>query len=1610
MRFGSWLGLSLATLFSWLDARPLPVTFRSHYQVEITGPDEGFPENSCSGIVPAPDGSLWMSTFRGLVRYNGRTYRHWAPPELPQLDRTGIINLHRDQQGRTWFSTMAGLVSHEGTTWRTWADEPLWRDTFDYVRSYADHPQAGVVFGRFGGTAVRFDGRAFQEIPAIPGTGGAFCAYDGDGTLYALRQGFVGVFSDGAWQTLATGLSRSKPALGLGQDRDGHAVLIATNEVLRLRGGRVISRLPLSQEVRAFWQLAVDDAGALWLPALDSGVYRIAPDGNVLNLRAADGLPRSGGTRVVYPAPHGVVWVGSGVGGFSRLRPVRFRYLAEPEIIGEREILSIAPLPDGTVLFAPNGVELQRFDGIASTQSATPRIGQPGSAHVRTILRARDGTVWCGSAASGLLRWEAGKLIPVPTPPIGARDAVHTLFEDSRQQLWIGGDRLVARRAGERVEEIPLPVGRGPTIFAERGDGTVFIARNHEVFACAPDRAPELLVRLASGARIGTMLVDAEDRLWIGTFAHGLAVFHRGDLHTAPLTGTIPGGAVHAMVQDAHGFIWFGGERRIVRARPADLWSFIQNPSGATRLQIFDTEDGLRNLEFTFGTQPAAIRDAAGRLWFALIRGATMIDPAQLVLNEQPPPVVIESFSYIPPGSLAPTEIVLPTTPRAIRLPAGSRAIRIEFSGLDFSAPAKQRFRALLNGVPQSRDPQTESNVTFFELPPGEHTLRVLAVGGDGAWNRTGATLAFSVAPFYWQTLWFRFASAAAVMGLIGGGAWLVGQRRIQQVRLQLAREQRLAAAQARLALVLENTTDFVLFSEAEGRLLFLNRAGRTLVGLPHDADLSGTRADTLLATTSREQLVRDALPTAERHGTWNGELALRHADGREIPVSAVLVGHPARDGRLEFAAIIARDISAARRHAAAQEALRGLATALTASLEPEPLGRAIATACRELFHHDSFFLVHIERTDGLARAAYMEDTAPDGTAPVPFPPVTWSLKADMQPVLDGTPLLAQRDSPTGDGVQAFGPWGFSERRSRSMMFVPIVRDGRTIGIISVQSYTPHRFDDEDLQQLRAVAHQCAAAVARMHVEQQLRENEERLRLAMQAARMGSWEIDLASRTLLGSPEADTLYGRPLAPDPATLAEGLADAHAGELRKLLSDLLESRIPILSHTHLLTLPGGEQRWLEIKAHRQQHGESDARARIIGITADITPRKHAELERARLEEQLRQSQKLESVGTLAGGIAHDFNNILTAILGNVELARLDLGSDPSLRTYLDQIHNSSLRARDLVRRILAFSRPHNAHRGVTALQPIVEEVIKLLRATIPATAELRVAFAADTPAVDADPTEIHQVFLNLGTNAWHALGHQPGWISFSLESCTFIETDRLPHADLRPGRYARVRVQDNGVGIPADLLPRIFDPFFTTKSQGQGTGLGLSVVHGIMRASGGAIAVESTVGVGTTFDLYFPAAAGAPHPLPEPPRPPAPVPTRRIGRILFVDDEEAILLVARMTLARAGFEVTTCNHPADALTQFRATPDAFDLVLTDLAMPGMSGINFAEHLLALRPDIPVLIASGYITPDISAEARRIGVRAVIDKIEAFAVLPSIVTVHLASAANPPDDFTT
>ncbi len=400
---------------------------------------------------------------------------------------------------------------------------------------------------------------------------------------------------------------------------------------------------------------------------------------------------------------------------------------------------------------------------------------------------------------------------------------------------------------------------------------------------------------------------------------------------------------------------------------------------------------------------------------------------------------------------------------------------------------------------------------------------------------------------------------------------------------------------------------------------------------------------------------------------------------------------------------------------------------------------------------------------------------------------------------------------------------------------------------------------------------------------------------------------------------------------------------------------------------------------VEVHSRQIMHKNKRL-VCGFVLDISKRKAAEERFEKIQAAFHQSQKMEAIGTLAGGIAHDFNNILGAIIGYAELVRMRDAANVSTVQAMDQILLAGKRAKELVMQILLFSRKSQKENIPLKIESLVKEVIKLLRATLPANIEIQTSFSAPSGVVMADPAQIHQILMNLCTNAFHAMQEDSGLLCIGLEEVC-LDDGAIPLLpDLEPGPYICLKVSDTGSGIPADIMDQIFDPFFTTKTESKGTGLGLAVVHGIVKSHNGAVKVYSEPGKGTTFNVFLPSVNRDDDTIPE-----VPEHDLLLGRetILFVDDETALVDIGQDMLGHLGYKVVGFSESLEAWRAFEENPGRFDIVITDKNMPHLTGLELAEKIRHIRPAIPIIMCTGFQDPSSMDRAGACGINSIISK---------------------------
>ena len=780
------------------------------------------------------------------------------------------------------------------------------------------------------------------------------------------------------------------------------------------------------------------------------------------------------------------------------------------------------------------------------------------------------------------------------------------------------------------------------------------------------------------------------------------------------------------------------------------------------------------------------------------------------------------------------------------------------------------------------------------------------------------------------------------------------------------AAEQEAHEAEFRSRRILDSLFAFVGLFSLDGVLLEANRAPLEAAGLSRDEVIGRPFADTYWWNHSPEAQaqVRSALSRAAAGNTVREDFQVRVADGRIAAMDATF--SPLYDDQGRVTQVVGSGVDVTDR-VQAEVALIESEERFRSMIDSSPVPCALNHEQQNILYLNPAFI----RTFG------------------------WDL-TDIPTLSDWWPR-AYPDPSYRQFVAQDWRVRLAEAESSGRPFSPLevnvrAKDGTERTAITSATRLADSFTGVHLVTLIDISD-------RRRTERVLEETQARLSEALDQARLAYWEMDDAGGAFIFNDRFYALYGTTAESEGGYVMPAevyfreftLPEEQRGILAK--RDAFEAGdADATQMEHRVRRRDGVVRHMVVRISKIR----DAAGVVVGtrgVNQDITERKKAAAEVAELEAQLHQSQKMEAVGTLAGGVAHDFNNILGSIIGSVTLAEEDLDPAHPVRQSLEQIAKSSRRAADLVKQLLAISRPAKLDRHRVHLPTLVRDDAPLLRALLPARVALTMAVDADVPDVVAHPTEVHQVLLNLCTNAAHAMDGS-GTLTVSLAAVSVDGGAEASPVGLMPGRYARLTVEDNGSGMDEATIGRIFDPFFTTKEVGHGTGLGMTVVHRIMTSLRGVITVSSVPGQGTAVALYFPEApANATGPVTGAPKVDADGAGRRV---LFVDDEEMLVHLGIRILERRGYRVTGFSHADAAVVAFHADPQAVDALVVDFNMPGATGLDVAKKIRAVRPDLPVVLASGRVTDAMEVEALAVGVTVILPKPYTAAELSEAVAV--------------
>ena len=771
--------------------------------------------------------------------------------------------------------------------------------------------------------------------------------------------------------------------------------------------------------------------------------------------------------------------------------------------------------------------------------------------------------------------------------------------------------------------------------------------------------------------------------------------------------------------------------------------------------------------------------------------------------------------------------------------------------------------------------------------------------------------------------------------------------------------EQEVRESQARFRDIALSTSDWLWEVNAEGVYTFCSEKVEKVLGYTSQEIIGKTPFD-LMSPDEAERIGRRFREIVARKApivdmeNWN-----LHRDGHKVCL--LTSGIPILDAHGNLVGYRGADKDITERKYAEQNqlVLHNIATAVNTTEDLDELFKSIHKELGTVLDTTNFYIALYDRENDAISLPYVVDKR-DEIKSFPAGKTLTSYVIKKGESLFATEEVIERLAQAGELKRIGVP-------TKVWLGVPLKIGKEAIGAVAVQSYTDaSAYSERDLEVLKFASDQIAIAIQHKRADEALRESEAQYRSLIENSNDaiyllagGKFEIinHRFSEIFDVTPEEvrapDFNFIQMVAPRSRALIEE---------RSRRADRGET-LPSRYEFTVLRKDGSE---IEVEASVSRIRYKGGRA-TQGILRDITERK-------KLETQLRQSQKMEAIGTLAGGIAHDFNNILMAMLGYADMAKYDVPDDSTAGVSLKEVFKAGARAKDLVKQILAFSRQGEQERKPIQIHPVVKEALKLLRASLPSTIEIRQNIDTSCGTVVADPTQIHQVLMNLCTNAYHAMREKGGVLDVNLN---VVEVDAVlarTYPDLREGSYIRLTVSDTGCGMDRATQERIFEPFYTTKAVGEGTGMGLATVHGIVTSHGGVITLYSELGKGSVFHVYLPrledevaVEVSETEEIP-------------IGKesILLVDDEEQLVHMEQQMLERLGYHVTSRVSSLEALEAFRAMPDKFDLVITDQTMPNLTGVELAEELMRIQPDIPIVLVTGFsevITPE---KAKQMGIR--------------------------------
>ncbi|HEV2691685.1 MAG TPA: two-component regulator propeller domain-containing protein [Verrucomicrobiae bacterium] len=903
----------------------------------------GLQENSASALAQTPDGYIWVGTYGGLVRFNGNEFNSsGTSTNAPQPGET-IHRMYADRTGQLWVATEKRILALNNGTWRT-----ITRfDGQDLVfRSFAEDTTGQIWCGTLNGRLFTIKKDRLEEVvppsPFFPS--GVFCCTDQkDGSLWVANRGYIGHLTDKGWQAAAGSEAADRKPLVAAPARDGGLwVFCQLKHQLQHHHADGSVETFVGPGILEMRELFEDHNGLLWVGSTLSGLTRLKPGDTNFNLTITitNGLANNVVIALMEDRENNL-WVGTGSGGLHRLVERRFSNIGLAQGLPNPICRSIIEESPGHYLVGTHGGGMARVQNghVVSVHHAPDDLASPSS-FIWTELCDHTGHVWLGSYNGGVLTEDAGVERALPGWPDGLSKSVNALYEDSKNRIWVGtysGVGMIEKNhisvfMGESNQ--PLAKANVRVITEDKRTGTFWLGTYDNGILCVTGDyvmhfGPEEGV---PEGHICSLALCGDNCIWAGVYEKGLVGIRDGKVACINRDNGLPANTIGSIVEDGSGYVWMGSDHGILRVLKTELDQVWKDPTAQITFKVFDANDGLQSLECAAAFENTALRDHAGRLWFATQKGVASVDPLSVKLNTNPPPVIIERVTYSDRAGNR-TVVDYPDGTTQI-LPAGATELIINYAALSYTAPDKIRFATRLEGPRRTWAETNQLRTQIFHAPsPGKYRFAVRAANNDGIWNQHDTVFTFTVKPFVWQTVWFWTVALGGLAIMVGFGGWRLAriQLRHQLEKLRLQRER------VRLAAVLEATSDLVVFTDDDRNILHINPAGKRLLGADGPAAPPILKWSDLYFLKEYQRMESEGIPAAEKAGTWEGETLIRDRAGREIPVSAVIIVDKDANGKINFISAIARDISERK---SAEEKQARLEEQLRQSQKMEAVGR----------------------------------------------------------------------------------------------------------------------------------------------------------------------------------------------------------------------------------------------------------------------------------------------------------------------------------------------------------------------------------------------------------------------------------------------------------------------------------------------------------------------------------------------------------------------------------------------------------------------------------------------------------------------------------------------